>query len=86
MRTYNKFELPTEIIWKGEKLIIDFEATKLFNETKSPGLLKFEMEQRNKTYAKVQVLSKKLRQRTDLTIKPHQPSVFIFTNHKTISK
>ncbi len=79
MRSYNKTELPETIILKDEAYIIDLEATNLFRESKSSGLLKFEMQQQNKKYVRVNVLAKKLRIRPDLTVKPYQPITFIFT-------
>lgn len=79
MKTYNRKELPREIIIKDKTYLLNLDATKYFNSHNSPGLLKLEMATKNLFYCKVNVLPKKLRVRTDLTQKPYNPSVWIFT-------
>lgn len=83
MPTCNRYELPTSVNDRGTILTFDPLVTQEYNIHKSLGLLRLDMDDRGLKWMRVNVLSKKLRVRTNLLATPRQPSVFIFTCKKS---
>lgn len=85
MKTFNKTFLPEEIIYNGDKYVLNSQISSAMNLNRTnPKTIVETLKKQDRKAVLVQVLSNKLKGKSDLYGNTYKPTQWIFTNDKNI--
>lgn len=81
MKTFNKSFLPDEVIYNGEKYVLNSQISSAMSLSRTnPKTIIENLKKQGKKGVLVQVLSNKLKGKSDLYGNEYKPTKWIFTN------
>lgn len=82
MKIFRKTSLPVEIIYNGEKYVLDMMISKLMDLSRSnPKVIIERLKRQGKRAILVEVLNNRLKGKTDIYGKPYESTKWIFINN-----